>query len=112
MDTAYVRLKRYFGYKTFDERKRTTGSPEWLQYSSFRHETLPGVRYWMRDAINLRVISDQTQHGWMATQIEREGQQTRVQLDYCIGGAAGFAGGPGLRYRLLNKTERIAKAWN
>ena len=92
--------------------KRTSGSPEWLQYSSFRHETLPGVRYWMRDAINLRVISDQTQHGWMATQIEREGQQTRVQLDYCIGGAPGFAGGPGLRYRLLNKTERIAKAWN
>lgn len=95
VDVAYVRYKRNFGFMTQDESNRAQGlDPQmtnkfYLQMDNgFRHIVEPGVRYHMKDEIDL----DTGYYiGWLSLELEKAGQnKTRVYVNYCEGGENGF----------------------
>ncbi len=105
VDTAYVRLKRHFRYKTLEERKRSSGG--WVD-QGFRHETTPGARYWMKDGVSLEV-DGRTLRGWLSMEIERDGQGSIAYLRYCVGGIQGFDAGPDFPGKLTSLVKRVAE---
>jgi len=78
-DTAYVRLKRYFGFNTPREAQRTYPNPDWLKYTQYRHETLPGVRYAMSES----VVWPDVGRVWLNLEIEKEGRGSRIAWSHC-----------------------------
>ncbi len=112
VDTAYLRVKRYFDLSTFDERQARNPfhKPRLMKEAGVRHETLPGVRYWMRDEVSWRPEwGMKQQEVWMSARVEREGAGSRIELDYCIGGETGFIGGPGFQAKLKAGAVRAVK---
>lgn len=114
VDTAYLRVKRYFGFNTPGERQAHPPYPTQAELTAFgfRHETLPGVRYWMRDDVHVDWRPEwgmAQQEVWMSARVEREGAGSRIELDYCIGGETGFIGGPGFQAKLKAGAVRAVK---
>lgn len=104
VDTAYLRLKRYFGFTNIGQQA--------YPHPNFRHEALPGVSYWMRDGIQDDWRPEwgmEQQEVWMSARVEREGAGSRIELDYCIGGETGFIGGPGFQAKMKAWAERAVK---
>lgn len=83
-DTAYLRLKRYFGYQTWEEAEKRT-ERGWLEASNFRHETLPGVRYAMAQDVFWPSHQLGRQHVWLMMDIERASRGATVAWSYCLG---------------------------
>jgi len=86
VDTAYIRIKREFGFLTRDEKlNRMDGySREWLQYEgSFRYEALPGVSYHMRHYLTHRYKGVNREHTIDAV-IEKNGSASDVTLTYWV----------------------------
>ena len=82
-DTAYLRIKRHFGYQTFEEANKTM-YPGWLETTHFRHETLPGVRYSLAQDINWTSTVYGRNNLWLDLDIERERSHTQLLWHYCI----------------------------
>lgn len=96
IDVAYVRYKRHFGYRTKNEKIRARGLDPatanglyTMMDNGFRHTVEPGVRYHMKDNIDL----DTGYYiGWLSLELEKAGtNKTRVYVNYCEGGRDGFA---------------------
>ena len=82
-DTTYIRIKRHFGYKTFEEANKNM-YPGWLETTPFRHETLPGVRYGLAQDIHWNSTEYGRNHVWLDLDIERDRSNTRLLWHYCI----------------------------
>lgn len=85
VDTAYVRLKRYFGFHTPAEAQKVYPWPDWLPYSNYRHETLPGVRYAMSEAVVWPSAVYGRAKVWLTLDIERGGQGSLIRWSWCQG---------------------------
>jgi len=109
VDTAFVRLKRHFRYRTLEE--RIEASPwkkrAWID-EGFRYEATPGARYWMKDSVDIKIGSE-TQRGWLSTEVERNGAGAIVRLGFCVGGSDGFVGGPGFTDMLSSRVRDVAE---
>ncbi|HIE54367.1 MAG TPA: hypothetical protein EYP90_04160 [Chromatiaceae bacterium] len=70
-DSAYVRLKHFFGFKLPSEAQKSYPYPEWLPYTNYRHETLPGVRYSMSENIIWSSSVYGRKRVWLTLDIER-----------------------------------------
>ena len=81
IDTAYVRLKRYFNYKTLEE--FTPYDRKWIRYMGFRHEAMPGVRYDM--AWTVRWPSFPGTYVWLGLILERDNSGVLIRWRHCAG---------------------------
>ncbi len=106
VDTAYVRLKRHFGYPTLEERKRRSYGG-WID-EGFRHETTPGARYWMKDEVRT-VVGGKPVVGWLSTEIEKDGDGSLIRLRYCVGGSEGFQAGPDFPKLFASQVREVAE---
>ena len=98
VDTAYVRIKREFGYKTRDETLLERGiSPgssvasrnQWFD-SGYRHEQQPGVRYLLSERVS-QTVEGRAERGWLTLEISKEGKGSHIDGEYCNGGTDGFS---------------------
>jgi len=109
-DSAYVRLKHFFGFKSPSEAQKSYPYPEWLPYTNYRHETLPGVRYSMSENIIWSSSVYGRKRVWLTLDIEREGGGSLIRWSWCRG-ADGWEtlGDPEKVNRALAKDiERVA----
>jgi len=113
VDTAYLRIKREFGFRDDNERPRpryeylpATRESRLIDpvyWQTRMHRTEPGVRYQMAEMLYL---SDS--RGLIKVDVEKEGDGSRIFVSYQIGDAAGFD-----KDEQLVRTEiknRLAKA--
>ena len=110
-DTAYVRLKRYFGFHTQSEAQKVYPYPEWLPQTNYRHETLPGVRYAMSEEVVWPSATYGPHHVWLTLDIEREKRGSRLRWSWCEG-ADGWEklGAPAqVQRHLAQEIEQVAR---
>jgi len=86
IDTAYVRIKREFGFVTRTEALgRVSHKQEWLDYDdSFRYEALPGVSYHLRKAIDHRFRGVYREKDTVDALLEKNGSGTDITLTYWV----------------------------
>lgn len=98
VDTAYLRIKREFGFLDNDERPRPqyeggfnsrgryeTRLVDAIYHQTRMHRAEPGVRYQMREMLYLG-----DSRGLVRIDLEKDGPRSRVIVSYQIGGEAGF----------------------
>ncbi len=111
-DTAYVRIKRFFGFKTWEEARKTYSYPEMLPYTSFRHEALPGVRYSMSQDITWPSAVYGPAKVWLTVDIERAPHGSVIRWSWCQGSNDGWAhlGDPAqVKRHLAKDIGRVAR---
>ncbi len=81
IDTAYVRLKRFFNYRSLNEYE--PADRKWIKYMGFRHETLPGVRYNLAQTVRWPTYGDALV--WLHLILERDTGGVRIQWQHCAG---------------------------
>jgi len=84
-DTTYVRIKRYFGFNSPREAEKAYPWPDWLPYTNYRHETLPGVRYSMSEGVTWPSAAYGRHKVWLTVDIERESQGSLIRWSWCEG---------------------------
>ncbi|HID49356.1 MAG TPA: hypothetical protein EYP40_07080 [Chromatiales bacterium] len=84
-DTVYVRLKRFFGFNSPSEAEKSYSFPDWLPYTNYRHETLPGVRYSMSEDITWPSSVYGQKRVWLTLEIERTDRGTDIRWSWCQG---------------------------
>ncbi|OOG28817.1 hypothetical protein B1C78_00285 [Thioalkalivibrio denitrificans] len=87
VDTAYVRIRRHFGFQTFEERTRGLLVPSLTTHDrGYHHRITPGVQYSLRQpgVENVAGYQDPLQ-----IDIDREGQGTRLYVQFYAHNAPG-----------------------
>jgi hypothetical protein len=109
-DSAYVRIKHYFGFHTPDEAQKAYPNPEWLPYTHYRHETQPGVRY----SLSEEVVWPSAVYGrrsvWLTLDIEREKRGSLIRWSWCQGadGWKNLGAVPDIQRQLAQDIQRAA----
>lgn len=87
VDTAYVRIKREFGFNTLEERLATTpgvyGSAQELYRNGFMFSAEPGARYLMRDRTGPQKMGRIVQ-----IEVRKEGAGSLVEFAFATAGLA------------------------
>lgn len=115
VDTAYLRIKREFGFRDDNERPRpryeyvpaTRESRliDPIYWQTRMHRTEPGVRYQLAEMLYLG-----DSRGLIKVDVEKEGDGSRIFVSYQIGDAAGFDSDE--QHVRAEIKERLAKALN
>ncbi|MEX0926134.1 MAG: hypothetical protein WD208_05385, partial [Dehalococcoidia bacterium] len=102
VDTAYVRLKRTFGFRTLDEiAPPGNNNRDWIVLDAgYHHRTTPGVHYSMRERRDINGES-----GIIQIDVDRDGSGSYLEVVYYSGGEHAFPLGDDFQQNVKAKIE-------
>ncbi|MEM8948414.1 MAG: hypothetical protein AAGA21_19195 [Pseudomonadota bacterium] len=86
VDTAYLKIKREFGFLTYEERLAKSPNLQrgWLEKdTSFKHTTIAGVSYQMKNRVPHAFGGEKRSHNFEAN-VEKDGEGSIVMMKFWI----------------------------